>query len=268
VTRVRDSGAKVVDEVVVEEPMELRVFTLREDRWVRSPVAITMRTPGHDFELAAGFLYAEGVISSRDDIINISYCTDPLEPQQYNVVNVYLAPDVEFDPQRLSRATYTTSSCGVCGKASIEQLKQLGARPVEGAVTISAHQVEGMVRELTEAQALYARTGGLHASALFDYEGSLQLIREDVGRHNAMDKLVGALLLRDRLPAEGVVVISGRASFELVQKTLLAGIPLLLAVGAPTSLAVQLAEEYGLTLVGFAREGSFNIYTHPERITV
>lgn len=255
------------DELATEEPLEVRVLTPSAGRWACHRVAVTLRTPGHDFELAAGFLYSEGVISDRRAIARIAYCTDPDEPQQYNVVNVYLEPGVSFDPERLSRHVYTNSSCGVCGKAALEFIRVVCPRPPVGDFRLSPDFFRSLPEALQSAQRIFARTGGLHASALFDRDGRLILLREDVGRHNAMDKLVGALLLEDRLPASNtVVLVSGRASFELVQKALLAGIPVLAAVGAPSSLAVDVAREFGMTLIGFLREGRFNVYTGPERI--
>ncbi len=255
------------DELATEEPLEVRVLTRQADGWVHHRVAVTLRTPGHDFELAAGFLYTEGVVPDRHAIVRIAYCTDPDEPQQYNVVNVYLAPGVPFDPERLSRHVYTTSSCGICGKAALELVRAVCPRPPVGDLRLAPDFFRDLPDVLRASQRIFARTGGLHASALFDATGRLLLLREDVGRHNAMDKLVGALLLEGRLPASNtVVLVSGRASFELVQKALLAGIPVLAAVGAPTSLAVDLAREFGMTLVGFLRDGGFNVYTGAERI--
>jgi FdhD protein len=225
------------------------------------PVSVTMRTPGHDFELAAGFLCTEGVIRSRKAIERIGYCTSGRQPQHYNIVTVRLRHDVPFDPLRLSRYVYTTSSCGICGKASLEHVRATSPPALTGKPQLS----DGYFLELPEVmrrqQATFARTGGLHAAALFDPAGNLVALREDVGRHNAMDKLVGTLLLSDRLPAaESVVLVSGRASFELVQKALMAGIPILASVSAPSSLAIDLAREFGMTLVGFLRDGRFNIY--------
>jgi FdhD protein len=245
------------DVVATEEPMEIRV----EAGSRVYPVSITMRTPGHDFELAAGFLWSEGVIRSRKAIERISYCTSGQQPQHYNIVTVHLRANVPFDPLRLSRYVYMSSSCGICGKASLEQVRAVNPPPLNGKPQLP----DGYFMKLPEAmrrhQATFARTGGLHAAALFDAAGNLVALCEDVGRHNALDKLVGTLLLSDRLPAhDAVVLVSGRASFELVQKALLAGIPILAALSAPSSLAIDLAREFGMTLVGFLRDGGYNIY--------
>jgi len=257
------------DTLATEEPMEIRVVAWQEGRPVPHRIAVTMRTPGHDFDLAAGFLFAEGVIESRQFIARISFCTDPQEPQQYNVVNVYLREDVFFDPGRLSRHVYTTSSCGICGKAALEQIRTLCSPLPVGTLRLPYEYWRALPDTLRQAQSLFSRTGGLHACGLFDAGGRLLLVREDIGRHNALDKLVGALLLEGRLPAaDTVVLVSGRASFELVQKAIMAGIPVLAAIGAPSSLAVQLAQASGMTLIGFLREGRFNIYSGDERIEV
>ena len=225
------------------------------------PVSVTMRTPGHDFELAAGFLCTEGVIRSRKAIERIGYCTAGREPQHQNIVTVHLRCNVPFDPLRLSRHVYTTSSCGICGKATLEQVRATNPPPLTGKPQLPEGYFLTLPEVMRRRQTTFARTGGLHAAALFDPAGHLLELREDVGRHNAMDKLVGTLLLTDRLPApESVVLVSGRTSFELVQKALMAGIPILAAVGAPSSLAIDLAKEFGMTLVGFLRDGRFNTY--------
>ena len=248
------------DTLATEEPLEIRVVAGP----TRYSIAVTMRTPGHDFELAAGFLFCEGVITGRRDIQQITYCTPPGQPQQNNIVNVHLANGVAFDPSRFSRHVYTSSSCGICGKASLEQVRAaLPPRPaVPGPIIPADSQLLSLPDKLRQAQVIFTKTGGLHAAALFNPEGELQLLREDVGRHNAVDKLVGTLLLKDALPAtEAILLVSGRASFELVQKALMAGIPVLAAVGAPSSLAVDLAREFSLTLIGFLRGDRFNLYT-------
>ena len=237
--------------------MEIRV----ESGGRAYPLSVTMRTPGHDFDLAAGFLCTEAVIRTRQAIERIFYCTAGREPQHYNIVTVRLRPDVSFDPGRLSRYFYTTSSCGICGKASLEQVRAVCPPPLGTKPQLSDRYFLKLPEAMRRQQDNFARTGGLHAAALFDPAGNLVALREDVGRHNAMDKLVGALLLSDRLPAaESVVLVSGRASFELVQKALMAGIPVLASVSAPSSLAIELAREFGLTLVGFLREERYNVY--------
>jgi FdhD protein len=268
-TRVRvvEGGGMRVrpDMLATEEPMEIRLLAGPTKR----TVAVTMRTPGADFELAAGFLYGEGIISSPDDILKISYCVDPEidAEQQYNIVNVELRSGTEFDLRPLERHFYTTSACGVCGKASLEQLELRGCPVISPGPEVSAETIYSLPETLREAQGLFDATGGLHAAALFDREGELLALREDVGRHNATDKLVGWALLEGRLPlAEHVVLVSGRSSFEIMQKCLTAGVPIVCAISAPSSLAVDVAREFGMTLVGFLRGGRFNVYAGFDRI--
>ncbi len=262
-----DERRRRSDLVATEEPLEVRVVAEERGRRVKHSVAVTMRTPGHDRELAAGFLFTEGVVSGGDAIWKIAHCeTGPAESAG-NVVEVFLAPEVEFDPARFTRNVYTTSSCGVCGKTSLELLKVVCPAPPRGDFRVSAATLAALPAKLRDAQPVFERTGGLHASGLFSPEGELLLLREDVGRHNALDKVIGALLLEDRLPAsDTLVLVSGRASYELVQKAVMAGIPALVAVGAPSSLAVTTAHELGMTLVGFLREASFNVYAGEERM--
>lgn len=248
--------------------MEIRVISWVENKRVTNSISVTMRTPGNDFELAAGFLLTEGVITTSGSIESISYCTEPLESQNYNVVNVSLSPGVELDLKRLSRNVFTNSSCGVCGKASLDLVKTACPDLPTGNLRLTSSLLFNMPQKLGLAQTLFSSTGGLHATALFDSIGNLLLIREDVGRHNAADKIIGSLLLQRKLPAsDKIAFVSGRASFELVQKSLMAGIPVLISVGAPTSLAVNLATEYGMTLVGFLRHDRFNVYAGFERFT-
>jgi len=254
------------DWLATEEPLEIR---LHSAGGMPVPVSVTMRTPGSDFELAAGFLYGEGIVPSPEAIASIRYCVDEARDgaQQYNALTVRLSPGVEFDPSSLQRHFYATSSCGVCGKASIEAALGPACARIDDPVRVSARLLPSLPPRLREAQALFERTGGLHAAALFDPGGALLLLREDVGRHNAMDKLVGASLLGGSLPLRGrILLVSGRLSFELVQKAARAGAAVLAGVSAPSSLAVELAEEAGLTLVGFLREGSYNVYAGGERI--
>jgi FdhD protein len=223
-----------------------------------------MRTPGNDFELAAGFLFTEGLIASRQEVASVAYCELPEGEQEYNVVTVRLTRP--FDAVGLRRNFYATSSCGICGKASIDQVALRCAALPAGPV-VSRSAVLGMPATLRGAQRIFEQTGGLHAAGLFEPDGTLVALREDVGRHNAVDKLVGQALLHGGLPLrETVLVVSGRASFELVQKSAMAGVPILCAVSAPSSLAVDTAEHLGMTLVGFLREGGFNLYAHPERV--
>ncbi|MFW6079340.1 MAG: formate dehydrogenase accessory sulfurtransferase FdhD [Gemmatimonadota bacterium] len=232
-------------------------------------VSVTMRTPGHDFELAAGFLYGESLIDDGDAIDAMRFCVDPAVDgaQRYNIVNVMLAPGTAFDPASLRRNFYTTSSCGVCGKASIEAVRDAGCPVVRGDAAVTVETLLSLPASLRAEQAVFDRTGGLHAAALFSPGGELLEAREDVGRHNAMDKLVGAMLLAGELPlADRIVMVSGRLSFELVQKAARAGVTALAGVSAPSSLAVELADDVGMTLVGFLRDGRFNVYTGGDRV--
>jgi FdhD protein len=270
-TRVRvveDGGMRVrPDALATEEPMEIRLLAGP----TKQTVAVTMRTPGADFELAAGFLYGEGIVTCPEDILKISYCVDPDidAEQQYNIVNVELRSGTEFDLRPLERHFYTTSACGVCGKASLEQLELRGCPVISPGPEVSAETIYSLPETLREAQGLFDATGGLHAAALFDGEGELLALREDVGRHNATDKLVGWALLEGRLPlAEHVVLVSGRSSFEIMQKCLTAGVPIVCAISAPSSLAVDVAREFGLTLVGFLRGGKFNVYAGADRVRI
>ena len=270
-TRVRvvENGQMRVrpDSLATEEPMEIRLLT----GTAKQTVAVTMRTPGADFELAAGFLYGEGIISSRDEIKKISYCVDPDvdAEQQYNIVNVELRGGRDYDLRSLERHFYTTSACGVCGKASLEQLELRGCPIVGPGPEVSAETIYSLPEKLREAQGLFDATGGLHAAALFGADGDLLALREDVGRHNATDKLIGWALMQGRLPlSENIVMVSGRSSFEILQKCLTAGVPLVCAISAPSSLAVDVARQFGITLVGFLRNERFNVYSAPERVSV
>ena len=255
--------------MAVEEPLEIRLaYTLRgEPRLQR--LAVTMRTPGHDAELAVGFLVGEGVIRQPSDVIEVHAA--PLQGGQTdpNIVIVHLAEHVIFDVGRLERHVYTTSSCGVCGKASLEAVGVAGAPILPSGPTLATLTIHGLPDTLRTAQAVFEQTGGLHAAALFSPKGDLLRVREDVGRHNAVDKLVGSYLLAGTpLPSEHILLVSGRASFELAQKALMANLPVLAAVGAPSSLAVDLANDYGMTLLGFVRDGRFNIYAGAERLSL
>lgn len=256
------------DDVAVEEPLEIRVVHYSGAEAVTTNVSITMRTPGDDFELAAGFLFTEGIIGGPDAVERINYCVDDFADQQYNVVSVYLQPGAGFDAARLARNFYTTSSCGVCGKASLDTLRADGCGPVgSSGMVVAARVLQDLPQRLRSAQTVFQRTGGLHASGLFDTQGDLIVLREDVGRHNAVDKVVGQRLIAGALPLpNSILVVSGRASFEIMQKAAMAGIPVVAAVGAPSSLAVETAQEFGMTLVGFLRSDGFNVYTGVERI--
>jgi FdhD protein len=259
---VRDGSAfERADRVAAEEPLEIRAGGPGQEP---ASVAVTMRTPGHDFELAAGFLYTEGLLGSREDVASVAYCELPAEEQQYNVVTVRLTRP--FDPGALQRNFYATSSCGVCGKASLDQV-EVRCAPLPGGPAVAASTLLGLPGTMRRAQRLFEETGGLHASGLFDRSGRLRSLREDVGRHNALDKVAGQALLDGELPLhDRVVLVSGRASFELVQKAAVIGVPVLCAVSAPSSLAAEAADRLGVTLVGFLRGGGFNVYAHPHRI--
>jgi FdhD protein len=267
VQRVGAQGA--TDVVATEEPLEIRLgYSRRDGSRAEESVSVTMRTPGHDEDLAVGFLFTEGIIHARADVEGVVPRGQPSPSGLSNTVRVELAPGVEVDFKRLERHFYTTSSCGVCGKASIDAIAvqgqyDVGAMPLR----IAAAALEGLLDALRGGQAVFEQTGGLHASGLFDSTGKIIAVREDVGRHNALDKLIGSALLADRLPlaAQGIVV-SGRASFELMQKAKIAGCPFVAAVGAPSSLAVDLAIEFGMTLVGFLKPGRFNVYHRADRI--
>jgi FdhD protein len=249
------------DTLAAEEPLEIRVQGPGQEQ---RPVAVTMRTPGGDFELAVGFLFTEGLIVPAD-VSRVAYCdTMPGEDQHYNVVSVTLQRPFDFDG--LKRNFYATSSCGVCGKAALDDI-EVRCAPVGDGPIVSTEVLLGLPDALRKAQKVFARTGGLHAAGLFDADGRLVSAREDVGRHNAVDKVIGEQVLAGRTPlAEQVLQVSGRLSFEIVQKAAVAGIPVVSAVSAPSSLAVEAGERFGMTLVGFVRDGRLNVYTRPERI--
>lgn len=252
----------VADRVAVEEPLEIRLgYEACGERQTNS-ISITMRTPGHDEELAVGFLLAESIIASSDEVAFVKPCDSD------NTVRVELESGVGVDIGRLQRHFFTSSSCGVCGKASLDALRVQGvAAPVRGRDFIAREVLLGIPDKLRAVQATFAETGGLHASAAFDARGEFVVVREDIGRHNAVDKVVGALFAQERFPAPDLgLMVSGRASFELVQKALVAGMPLLAAISAPSSLAVELAREFNVTLIGFLRGDTFNVYAGEERI--
>ena len=269
IRRFGADGGACDDAVATEEPLEIRLSYAQPDgRRAQKSISITMRTPGNDEELAAGFLLTEGIVAGRADLQAIGPCGPPAANGLINVVRVDLAPGVEVDLARLERHFYTSSSCGVCGKASLDAVAVQGRYDLRGnALRISAESLGALPGRLLALQSVFERTGGLHASGLFDAAGQVGVSREDVGRHNALDKLIGQALLKDELPLGGYgVVVSGRASFEVMQKAMMAGIPMMAAVGAPSSLAVEFAEEFGMTLVGFLKANRFNVYSGPERI--
>jgi FdhD protein len=259
------------DDLATEEPLEIRIAA-GDDPLPARAVAVTMRTPGADFELAAGFLYGEGVVGAAADIARIAYCTDPAldGDQRYNVVTATLAADVgPPDLAGLDRHVFASSACGVCGKASLDGLRRRGIGSVPDGPRVPVDTLYRLPAALAEAQGVFARTGGLHAAGLFTPAGQPVAVREDVGRHNAVDKAIGWALMAGRLPLHGLVlVVSGRASFEIVQKAAAAGVPVVCAVSAPSSLAVTVAEEFGLTLVGFLRDRRCNVYAGHDRVAV
>ncbi len=264
----QDRRTDLVDSVSVEEPLELRVVAGAEGQRRSRSLAITMRTPGHDIELAIGFLYTEGVIQNREQIVSVELC-GPVEPGRdiRNTVVVELTAEQQFEFHHLQRHFYMTSSCGICGKASLEILERRDLQPVPVRTRMSHQMIYRLPQKMRQLQDSFRRTGGIHAAALFNGSGEIQALREDVGRHNAMDKLIGDHLQRGMLPAgESVLVVSGRASFELLQKALSASVPIFVAVGAPSSLAVELAEKFNITLIGFTTDQRCNIYTHPARV--
>jgi FdhD protein len=262
VTRVREGlGATGTDRAATEEPLEIRLH----DR----SFAVVMRTPGADRELAAGFLLAERVLTSPDDLGTIEYCTDPKAEHPENIVNATLVGGTSESLEKMldaRRQVTTNSSCGLCGRLTIESLK-VDAPALASRWTIAAATLVALPDRLRQAQQVFAETGGLHAAGLFTRDGNLDALAEDVGRHNAVDKVVGRMMMQDRLPLlDHLLFVSGRTSFEIVQKAFLAGIPFVAAVSAPSSLAIDLAQECGVTLVGFVRGQSFNVYAHAERI--
>jgi FdhD protein len=275
------TSRQVLDSLAIEEPLEIQItYGPRRLRGTRS-ISVTMRTPGNDFDLAAGFLMTEGVIRDANDITQISDAGGSLSedlpsPQvmnspklgsKQNIVRVELGTDVEVNIANLQRNFYTTSSCGICGKASLLALRTVCPPRAKNSFRVDAQLLYDLPGRLRASQGVFDRTGGLHAAGLFDSTGNLSALREDVGRHNAVDKLIGSEFLADKTPLrDRLLLLSGRASFELLQKALMGGIPMVVAVGAPSSLAVQVAKEFDITLVGFLREDHFNIYHGGERI--
>ncbi len=262
VVALRDGRrAERADTLATEEPLEIRVEGPDQPP---VQVAVTMRTPGGDFELACGFLFTEGLIAPGE-VRRVAYCDNlPGEEQRYNVVSVTL--ERPFDAERLRRNFYANSSCGVCGKAALEDI-EVRCEPVAPGPEVDLGLLVSLPDRLREAQTVFERTGGLHAAGLFSTDGEAVTVREDVGRHNAVDKVIGERYLAGEMPAsDAILQVSGRASFEIVQKAAVAGIPIVSAVSAPSSLAVEAAERFGMTLVGFVRDGRANVYTHPERV--
>ena len=269
IERVRgDQRARHTDLLAVEEPLEIQLVAGNRSGSAAKSISITMRTPGDDIDLALGFLFSESIINHRADVESVSHVGpgDGSSDLQ-NTLRVELNPDVSVDLSRLERHFYTTSSCGVCGKASLDALRVVAPPRENDTFRIEQRQLIALPGRLRDRQPVFRETGGLHAAAAFDASGELRVVREDVGRHNAVDKVIGALFAEDALPADNLgIVVSGRASFELMQKTLVAGMAMLVAVSAPSSLAVRLAREFDLTLVGFLRDADFNVYSGADRI--
>jgi FdhD protein len=267
-----DGSNEKSDLVAVEEPLEIRLGYGSIDKRLQRSVSVTMRTPTHDFELALGFLYSEGIINSYNQIISVKYCVDAGKQATENIVRVELKPEVIFNAQSLQRNFYATSSCGVCGKASIEAIDKMicdlpKQKLEQSALKLNHTYIFNLIDTLSQYQKVFEYTGGLHAAALFDDSGKILLLREDIGRHNALDKLIGNALTQDLLPLNNkVLLMSSRASFELIQKAVMANISIIVTIGAPSSLAIQTAERFGVTLIGFLKNNRFNIYTGKERI--
>jgi FdhD protein len=271
ITKINSFGsAEASDALAIEEPLEIRLaYGPKNNRTVKN-ISVTMRTPGNDAELATGFLFTEGIIQQQQDIEAVDYCFIACAENKENVIQVDLDEDVKPNLQNTERNFYTTSSCGVCGKGSINAIRTVSVYAgSQDNNFISADILHKLPETLSSHQKVFADTGGLHASALFAPTGELLLVREDVGRHNALDKLIGVAINKSWLPLDkNILLLSGRASFELVQKAAMAGITVIAVVGAPSSLAVQLADEFNITLIGFLRNGRFNIYTGAHRILI
>ncbi len=259
--QIKDGGSTRLEDILVtEEPLEIRLGHGPLDGRREVRLSVTMRTPGHDEELALGFLFTEGIITGPDQLLRVAYCESVKTEERGNVVRAELHPSVELDPAKWQRNFYTSSSCGVCGKTSIDAVRTQCAAKIAPFGPIDPKAISALPERMRKAQTVFRHTGGIHAAALFDRDGKLLVLREDVGRHNAVDKVIGALLTGHLPPAACQLLVSGRAGFELVQKCIMAGIPLMAAVGAPSSLAVELARESGLTLIGFLRGERFNVY--------
>lgn len=268
ITKIKNGFAsKFQDELATEEPLEIRIAWTENGKHNCNNIAVTMRTPGNDFELTAGFLLSEGIVKKTSDIKSIDYCKTAKTAQFQNIVTVELNEGNEFDSERFSRKVLTNSSCGICGRTSLEMVRNLSPIKPKGNFKVSVGFFGKILDYLNDSQRIFSKTGGLHASALFDTKGECLAIREDVGRHNALDKVLGTMLLEDKLPAsETVLLVSGRTSFELVQKAIIGGIPFIAGIGAPSTLAVELAREFGMTLVGFLGKEKCNIYSGDERV--
>lgn len=265
---IQDSFEFTEDLLAVEEPLEIRLGFGSSLNRMQQRISVTMRTPGNDFELAIGFLFTEGIIRDIEDVLSVQYCTEAqTKENNFNVVRVELKEKVEFDSASLQRNFYTTSSCGVCGKASIDAVfQQCDSRKIE-LFKVHTSLILSLSETLRNQQHVFKYTGGLHGCGLFNIDGKLELSREDVGRHNALDKLIGSAIGSNKKILErGILMLSGRASFELIQKAAMAQIPIVVAVGAPSSLAVETAKQFNITLIGFVKENKFNIYSGAERL--
>lgn len=269
IVRIKEGVSEETPDILaVEEPLEIRIAWLDNGTWKDKNLAVTMRTPGNDLELVLGFLFTEGIISSYADVDQIWHCERvEKEAEKGNVVKVKLSKTATFEFEKLNRNFYTTSSCGVCGKSSIESINQTCSPIQPKNIKVRTDVITQLVSVIESEQAVFKHTGGIHASALFNLNGDLLELREDVGRHNALDKIIGTELFKNNTPlTESILLVSGRASFELVQKAVMAGIPIICAVGAPSSLAYDLAKSNNLTLVGFLKPNKFNIYCGEERV--
>jgi FdhD protein len=262
ILKVRAGGGRPArDKLAVEEPLELRV--------AGRPVGVTMRTPGHDVELAIGYCLTEGLVAAPEQIAAVRYCAPDGQPQEFNVLTVDLRPGVPVPDPSLDRLAVTSSSCGVCGKASIDAVTAACPSVAGDRLTVPAEVLAAVPGRVRAAQRVFELTGGLHAAAVCDRDGTVRCVREDIGRHNAVDKVVGWAATAGGLPLRGsLLFVSGRCSFEVVQKAAAAGVPLIAAVSAPSSLAADLADRTGITLVGFLRDDGMNVYTHPERVAL
>ena len=261
IQRIENGSAETTDDLLVsEEPLEIRLGHGPIDDREEIQLSVTMRTPGNDEELALGFLFTEGIISDPADLVSIKHCVDVKEEEKGNVIRAEIDPQIAIDPQKWQRNFYTTSSCGVCGKSSLDAVP-VQCRPIAPIGDPDPKIIASLPEKMHAAQTVFKHTGGIHAAALFDRDGKLLLLREDIGRHNAVDKLIGSMLIHAIDPAQKFMLVSGRAGFELVQKCAVAGIPLMAAVGAPSSLAVDLARSTGITLIGFLRGDRFNVYS-------
>jgi FdhD protein len=263
------NSSSASDQVAIEEPMEIQICSNTESLSAAKSISITMRTPGHDKDLALGFLFSESIIKNNNDVITIDQTGNTDQDDEIkNIIRVTLNSQTNLDMKKLERHFYTTSSCGVCGKTSIEAIYNQGCKICKSRFSIKHTKLTELPNKLRAQQVIFGETGGLHAAAAFNAHGEVILVREDVGRHNAVDKIIGALLRRKQLPADDLgIIVSGRTSFELMQKIIVAGVPMLAAVSAPSSLAISLAKEFEVTLVGFLRGKKFNTYSSDHRIT-